>query len=85
MGEHSKYRDAFSTYFETSYHGCLECSFVRAYKPPANMPSINLRGLRNMKQLKAWLAPGEAIELCERGPRYWTNSSGEGRFGEEVA
>jgi hypothetical protein len=30
------------------------------------MPSINLRQLRNTRQLKAWLAAGQMIELRER-------------------
>jgi antitoxin (DNA-binding transcriptional repressor) of toxin-antitoxin stability system len=30
------------------------------------MPSINLRELRNTRQLKAWLKAGETVELRER-------------------
>lgn len=30
------------------------------------MPSINLRELRDTKQLKAWLAAGQTVELRER-------------------
>ena len=30
------------------------------------MQSVNLRQLRNTKQLKAWLAAGETVELRER-------------------
>jgi antitoxin (DNA-binding transcriptional repressor) of toxin-antitoxin stability system len=30
------------------------------------MPSINLRQLRNTRQLKAWLEAGETVELRER-------------------
>jgi hypothetical protein len=30
------------------------------------MPSINLRQLRNTRQLKAWLKAGETVELRER-------------------
>jgi len=30
------------------------------------MPSINLRQLRDTKQLKAWLKAGETVELRER-------------------
>jgi hypothetical protein len=30
------------------------------------MPSVNLRGLRNTKQLKAWLKAGKTVELRER-------------------
>lgn len=30
------------------------------------MPSVNLRQLRNTRQLKEWLAEGKAIELRER-------------------
>ena len=30
------------------------------------MPSVNLRQLRDTKQLKAWLAAGETVELRER-------------------
>jgi antitoxin (DNA-binding transcriptional repressor) of toxin-antitoxin stability system len=30
------------------------------------MPSVNLRQLRNTRQLKAWLAAGETVELRER-------------------
>jgi len=30
------------------------------------MPSINLRQLRNTKQLKAWLRAGQVVELRER-------------------
>lgn len=30
------------------------------------MPSINLRQLRDTRQLKAWLAAGQTIELRER-------------------
>ncbi len=30
------------------------------------MPSINLRGLRDTKQLKAWLRAGQTVELRER-------------------
>ncbi len=30
------------------------------------MPSINLRQLRDTRQLKAWLASGQTVELRER-------------------
>jgi antitoxin (DNA-binding transcriptional repressor) of toxin-antitoxin stability system len=30
------------------------------------MPSVNLRQLRDTKQLKAWLKAGETVELRER-------------------
>jgi antitoxin (DNA-binding transcriptional repressor) of toxin-antitoxin stability system len=30
------------------------------------MPSVNLRQLRDTRQLKAWLAAGETVELRER-------------------
>lgn len=30
------------------------------------MPSINLRQLRDTRQLKAWLAAGQTVELRER-------------------
>jgi antitoxin (DNA-binding transcriptional repressor) of toxin-antitoxin stability system len=30
------------------------------------MPSVNLRELRNTKQLKIWLKAGETVELRER-------------------
>ena len=30
------------------------------------MPSINLRELRNTRQLKAWLKAGQVVELRER-------------------
>jgi antitoxin (DNA-binding transcriptional repressor) of toxin-antitoxin stability system len=30
------------------------------------MPSVNLRELRNTRQLKAWLKAGKAVELRER-------------------
>jgi antitoxin (DNA-binding transcriptional repressor) of toxin-antitoxin stability system len=30
------------------------------------MPSVNLRQLRDTKQLKAWLRAGEVVELRER-------------------
>jgi hypothetical protein len=30
------------------------------------MPSVNLRELRNTRQLKAWLKAGETVELRER-------------------
>lgn len=30
------------------------------------MPSINLRQLRNTRQLKAWLESGQTVELRER-------------------
>jgi hypothetical protein len=30
------------------------------------MPSVNLRQLRNTRQLKAWLEAGEIVELRER-------------------
>lgn len=30
------------------------------------MPSINLRQLRNTRQLKAWLKAGQVVELRER-------------------
>lgn len=30
------------------------------------MPSINMRGLRDTKQLKAWLRAGHTVELRER-------------------
>jgi antitoxin (DNA-binding transcriptional repressor) of toxin-antitoxin stability system len=30
------------------------------------MPSINLRELRNTRQLKAWLKAGQTVELRER-------------------
>ena len=30
------------------------------------MPSINLRELRNTRQLKSWLRAGESVELRER-------------------
>jgi len=30
------------------------------------MPSVNLRELRNTRQLKAWLDAGETVELRER-------------------
>jgi hypothetical protein len=30
------------------------------------MPSINLRGLRNTRQLKEWLKAGQTVELRER-------------------
>lgn len=30
------------------------------------MPSVNLRELRNTRQLKAWLKAGQTIELRER-------------------
>jgi len=30
------------------------------------MPSVNLRELRNTRQLKAWLRAGETVELRER-------------------
>ena len=30
------------------------------------MPSVNLRGLRNTRQLKAWLKAGQTVELLER-------------------
>ena len=30
------------------------------------MPSVNLRQLRNTRQLKAWLDAGETVELRER-------------------
>lgn len=30
------------------------------------MPSVNLRQLRDTKQLKAWLEAGETVELRER-------------------
>jgi antitoxin (DNA-binding transcriptional repressor) of toxin-antitoxin stability system len=30
------------------------------------MPSVNLRQLRNTRQLKAWLEAGETVELRER-------------------
>jgi antitoxin (DNA-binding transcriptional repressor) of toxin-antitoxin stability system len=30
------------------------------------MPSINLRQLRNTRQLKSWLKAGETVELRER-------------------
>ena len=31
-----------------------------------NMPSVNLRQLRDTRQLKAWLKAGETVELRER-------------------
>ncbi len=30
------------------------------------MPSVNMRQLRNTRQLKAWLRAGETVELRER-------------------
>jgi hypothetical protein len=30
------------------------------------MPSVNLRQLRDTRQLKTWLKTGQVVELCER-------------------
>lgn len=30
------------------------------------MPSVNMRGLRNTRQIKAWLRAGKSIELRDR-------------------
>lgn len=36
------------------------------------MPSINLRQLRDTRQLKAWLAAGKTVELRERNRKLAT-------------
>ena len=43
---------------------CLDCDTICV--TISNMPSINMRELRDTRRLKAWLRAGKTVELRER-------------------